>query len=172
MLEGEFRPGFFSGVCTVVAKLFNCVQPKVAVFGKKDYQQLMIIRRMVKQLAMPIEIVAAPTIRAQDGLALSSRNAYLAGSERQEAPFLYQHLLQLRDQVQSSQPTVAELKQLESKFLGTLRQRGWQPDYFEVRKQSDLQQPTERDLAQGSALVILAAAKLGQTRLIDNLEIQ
>ena len=103
-LEGEFRPGFFEGVCTVVTKLFNCVQPKVAVFGKKDYQQLMIIRRLVAQLAMPIEIIAAPTVRAEDGLALSSRNRYLSEEHRAEAPFLYQLLNELSNQVITGRP--------------------------------------------------------------------
>lgn len=170
-LEGEFRPGFFAGVCTVVTKLFNCVQPQVAVFGKKDYQQLMIIRRMVKQLAMPIEIIAAPTIRDHDGLALSSRNAYLTPDERLESPFLFKHLNDLSNEVQSSRLGLPQLVQLESKFLETLQERGWKPDYFEVRRQADLQRPTEENLLQGEPLVILAAAKLGQTRLIDNLEI-
>jgi pantoate--beta-alanine ligase len=170
-LEGEFRPGFFAGVCTVVTKLFNCVQPQVAVFGKKDYQQLMIIRRMVKQLAMPIEIIAAPTIRDADGLALSSRNAYLSPAERLESPFLFKHLNDLSNEVQSSRLDLPRLVQLEAKFLETLQERGWKPDYFEVRRQADLQRPTEEDLLTGEPLVILAAAKLGQTRLIDNLEI-
>ena len=170
-LEGEFRPGFFAGVCTVVTKLFNCVQPKVAVFGKKDYQQLMIIRRMVKQLAMPIEIVAAPTIRADDGLALSSRNVYLSKDERLESAFLFKHLNDLSNEVQSSRPDYSALVQLEAKFLEALQKRGWKPDYFEVRRQSDLQRPSQENLLQGEPLVILAAAKLGKTRLIDNLEI-
>lgn len=170
-LEGEFRPGFFEGVCTVVTKLFNCVQPKVAVFGKKDYQQLMIIRRLVKQLALPIEIIAAPTIRDPDGLAMSSRNIYLSESDRKEAPFLYRHLNDLSNEVQSCRLDVARLVQLESKYLETLKERGWKPDYFEVRRQDDLQRPTDGDLEKGEPLVILAAAKLGQTRLIDNLEI-
>ncbi|MDX1669320.1 MAG: pantoate--beta-alanine ligase [Limnobacter sp.] len=170
-LEGEFRPGFFAGVCTVVTKLFNCVQPKVAVFGKKDYQQLMIIRRMVKQLAMPIEIVAAPTIRADDGLALSSRNVYLSKDERLESAFLFKHLNDLSNEVQSSRFDYSGLVQLEAKFLEVLKKRGWKPDYFEVRRQNDLQRPNEENLLQGEPLVILAAAKLGQTRLIDNLEI-
>ena len=170
-LEGEFRPGFFEGVCTVVTKLFNCVQPKVAVFGKKDYQQLMIIRRLVAQLAMPIEIIAAPTVRAEDGLALSSRNRYLNEQHRAEAPFLYQLLNDLSNQVKSGRPNLDQLIQLERQCANTLASRGWKPDYFEVRRQADLQRPTDENLSDQTPLVILAAAKLGQTRLIDNLEI-
>ncbi len=170
-LEGEFRPGFFEGVCTVVTKLFNCVQPKVAVFGKKDYQQLMIIRRLVAQLAMPIEIIAAPTVRDVDGLALSSRNRYLSDSERTEAPFLYQLLNDLSNQVKSGRPNLTQLIQLELECVEALNQRGWKPDYFEVRRQADLQRPTDENLSDQTPLVILAAAKLGNTRLIDNLEI-
>ncbi len=170
-LEGEFRPGFFEGVCTVVTKLFNCVQPKVAVFGKKDYQQLMIIRRLVAQLAMPIEIIAAPTVRAEDGLALSSRNRYLSEEHRAEAPFLYQLLNDLSNQVKSGRPNLDQLVQLEQDCAKKLVSRGWNPDYFEVRRQADLQRPTNQNLSDQIPLVILAAAKLGQTRLIDNLEI-
>jgi pantoate--beta-alanine ligase len=170
-LEGEFRPGFFEGVCTVVTKLFNCVQPKVAVFGKKDYQQLMIIRRLVAQLAMPIEIIAAPTVRAEDGLALSSRNRYLNEKDRAEAPFLYQLLNELSNQVKLGTPDLDQLVQLEHECAERLAGRGWKPDYFEVRRQADLQRPTNDNLSDQTPLVILAAAKLGQTRLIDNLEI-
>ena len=170
-LEGEFRPGFFEGVCTVVTKLFNCVQPKVAVFGKKDYQQLMIIRRLVAQLAMPIEIIAAPTVRAEDGLALSSRNCYLNDIDRAEAPFLYQLLNALSNEVKQKHPNSKQLIQLEYEYSGRLIDRGWKPDYFEVRRQVDLQRPTDKNLSDQMPLVILAAAKLGNTRLIDNLEI-
>jgi pantoate--beta-alanine ligase len=171
-LEGEFRPGFFGGVCTVVTKLFNCVQPKVAVFGKKDYQQLMIIRRMVDQMSMPIEIIAAPTVRDPDGLAMSSRNRYLSSEDRAEAPHLYRLLNELSKEVQSARPNVDQLLQLQAKYLATLQERGWKPDYFEARRQVDLMRPTEEDLSNQTPLVILAAAKLGQTRLIDNLEIE
>lgn len=170
-LEGEFRPGFFEGVCTVVTKLFNCVQPRVAVFGEKDYQQLMIVRRMVQQMAMPIEIVAAPTIRAPDGLALSSRNRYLNEAERAEAPFLHQALNNLANQVRSIRPDLAQLVQLEKLCMKQFLERGWCADYFEVRRQSDLKRPDDKNLLDQTPLVILAAAKLGQTRLIDNLEI-
>ncbi len=167
-LEGEFRPGFFGGVCTVVTKLFSCVQPKVAVFGKKDYQQLMIVRNMARQLGMPTEIVAAETYRADDGLALSSRNMYLSAEERAEAPALYRALNQVADEVRSGH---LDVFQLEHKAMEDLAARGWKPDYISIRKRNDLQPPNAGDLAQGEKLVVLAAAKLGTTRLIDNLEI-
>lgn len=167
-LEGEFRPGFFGGVCTVVTKLFSCVQPKVAVFGKKDYQQLMIVRNMARQLGMPTEIIAAETYRADDGLALSSRNMYLSAEERAEAPALYRALNQVADEVRSGH---LDVFQLEHKAMEELAARGWKPDYISIRKRNDLQPPNAGDLAQGEKLVVLAAAKLGTTRLIDNLEI-
>ena len=168
ILEGEFRPGFFNGVTTVVLKLFSCVQPKVAVFGKKDYQQLMIIRNMARQFALPTDIVAAETYRADDGLALSSRNGYLSTDERTEAPTLYQ---QLNDVAQAVRDGQINLNQLEMQAQEKLSSRGWLPDYIAIRKQSDLQKPTGEDLEQKEPLVVLAAAKLGNTRLIDNLEI-
>jgi pantoate--beta-alanine ligase len=167
-LEGEFRPGFFGGVCTVVTKLFSCVQPKVAVFGKKDYQQLMIVRNMARQLGMPTEIIAAETYRADDGLALSSRNMYLSAEERAEAPALYRALNQVADEVRGGH---LDVFQLEHKAMEELAARGWKPDYISIRKRNDLQPPNAGDLAQGEKLVVLAAAKLGTTRLIDNLEI-
>jgi pantoate--beta-alanine ligase len=168
ILEGEFRPGFFNGVTTVVLKLFSCVQPKVAVFGKKDYQQLMIIRNMARQFALPTDIVAAETYRADDGLALSSRNGYLSKDERTEAPTLYQ---QLNEVAQAVRDGHINLSQLEMQAQEKLSARGWLPDYIAIRKQSDLQKPTVEDLEQQAPLVVLAAAKLGSTRLIDNLEI-
>ena len=168
ILEGEFRPGFFNGVTTVVLKLFSCVQPKVAVFGKKDYQQLMIIRNMARQFALPTDIVAAETYRADDGLALSSRNGYLSTDERTEAPTLYQ---QLNDVAQAVRDGHINLNQLEMQAQEKLSSRGWLPDYIAIRKQSDLQKPTGEDLERQEPLVVLAAAKLGNTRLIDNLEI-
>ncbi|MFC7288089.1 pantoate--beta-alanine ligase [Herminiimonas glaciei] len=167
-LEGEFRPGFFSGVTTVVLKLFSCVQPSVAVFGKKDYQQLMIVRNMSKQFALPTEIIAADTYRAEDGLALSSRNVYLSAQERAEAPALFQSLNAVANEVRSGHLDIFEL---ERKAMADLSQRGWKPDYISIRKQSNLQPPSAGDMAQGEKLVVLAAAKLGVTRLIDNLEI-
>ncbi len=168
ILEGEFRPGFFNGVTTVVLKLFSCVQPKVAVFGKKDYQQLMIIRNMARQFALPTDIVAAETYRADDGLALSSRNGYLSTDERTEAPHLYQQLNEVAQAVLDGQ---INLNQLEMQAQEKLSARGWLPDYIAIRKQSDLQKPTAEDLERQEPLVVLAAAKLGNTRLIDNLEI-
>ncbi|NDH79391.1 MAG: pantoate--beta-alanine ligase [Burkholderiaceae bacterium] len=178
ILEGEFRPGFFKGVCTVVLKLFSCVQPRVAVFGKKDYQQLMIIRQMAHQFALPVEIVAGETIRADDGLALSSRNAYLSEAERTEAPHLQTSLQELRLAVLDTmhhaspmKPLDQSLHELEKKTTDALTQRGWQPDYIAIRKRTDLLAPSNEDLLAKKELVILAAAKLGKTRLIDNLEV-
>jgi pantoate--beta-alanine ligase len=167
-LEGEFRPGFFAGVTTVVVKLFSCVGPRVAVFGKKDYQQLMIVRNMSRQFALPTEIIAAETYRAEDGLALSSRNMYLSAEERAEAPALFRTLNEVANEVRSGQ---LDIFNLEKKAMTKLVERGWKPDYISIRKRADLQPPSAGDLAQGELLVVLAAAKLGVTRLIDNLEI-
>lgn len=172
ILEGEFRPGFFKGVCTVVLKLFSCVQPRVAVFGKKDYQQLMIVRQMASQFALPVDIVPAETIRAEDGLALSSRNIYLSESERAEAPALQRQLSTMREQVLSlKEKTLSSLMDIEAKALTQMQGRGWKPDYMAIRQQRDLAKPTQADLDAGQPLVIVTAAKLGKTRLIDNLEI-
>jgi pantoate--beta-alanine ligase len=168
ILEGEFRPGFFTGVTTVVLKLFSCVQPRVAVFGKKDYQQLMIVRNMAKQFALPTEIIAAETYRADDGLALSSRNGYLSEQERAEAPQLFKLLNAVADEVRGGHLDVFEL---ERHAMAKLAARGWKPDYISIRKRADLQPPSAGDLAKSEPLVVLAAAKLGITRLIDNLEI-
>jgi pantoate--beta-alanine ligase len=167
-LEGEFRPGFFEGVCTVVTKLFSCVQPRVAVFGKKDYQQLMIVRNMARQLGLPTEIIGAETFRAEDGLALSSRNGYLSVEERLEAPVLFQQLGAVADAMRGGARDVAAV---EDQAMAHLAGRGWKPDYVSVRKRIDLQAPSQADLEAGTPLVVLAAAKLGNTRLIDNLEI-
>lgn len=169
MLEGQFRPGFFTGVATVVHKLFNIVQPDVAVFGKKDYQQLMVIRRMVQQMALPIDIVGVDTRRAEDGLALSSRNGYLSDEERAEAVQLSLALKALAASVKmgvmrGSIDTAA----LETQAMDRLRQRGWQPDYMAVRRQRDLS-PISGPTA--NPLVVLGAARLGKTRLIDNMEV-
>ncbi|MBU68868.1 MAG: pantoate--beta-alanine ligase [Cupriavidus sp.] len=169
ILEGEFRPGFFKGVCTVVMKLFCCVQPRVAVFGKKDYQQLMIVRRMANQFALPVDIIPAETVRADDGLALSSRNRYLAQAERAEAPMLYKTLHEVRDTVLGNGNL--DLLKVEADAVARLQARGWQPDYVSIRKRSNLQAPTREEFAAGEPLVVLSAAKLGNTRLIDNLEI-
>ncbi|MBS1175279.1 MAG: panC [Burkholderiaceae bacterium] len=172
ILEGEFRPGFFQGVCTVVLKLFSCVQPRVAVFGKKDYQQLMIIRSMCRQLALPVEIIAAETVRDVDGLALSSRNQYLSTSDRAEAPRLYRVLNQVRDAIKADVAHAANnLHALEAQAVAELTEHGWKPDYVAVRRQHDLLEPTPDEVTNGEPLVVLTAARLGTTRLIDNLEI-
>ena len=169
ILEGAFRPGFFIGVCTVVHKLFNILAPDVAVFGQKDYQQLMVIRRMVQQMALPIDIVGVPTERAADGLALSSRNGYLSPEERAEAvalPLTLRTLAQgVREGLEQGALNVAAL---EAAAMDQLRQRGWAPDYLTVRRQRDLS-PVEGLCT--DPLVVLGAARLGRTRLIDNLEI-
>jgi pantoate--beta-alanine ligase len=164
LLEGEFRPGFFRGVATVVLKLFNIVQPRAAVFGKKDYQQLMVVRHMVRQLALPVDIIAGDTARTADGLALSSRNGYLDPAERAEAPLLFRTLKQLAEQLQSGR---RDFTDLEAEALHKLIDSKWKPDYIAVRKQAGLQLPSPGD----RELVILAAAWLGKTRLIDNLEV-
>ena len=166
ILEGEFRPGFFQGMCTVVMKLMLCIQPRVAVFGKKDYQQLMIVRQMCDQFALPTEIVAAETVRDTDGLALSSRNVYLQPAERAEAPQLARSLNRVRDQVLAGERDFSALQQ---QAMAYLTGRGWKPDYVAVRKRADLLPPAPDDTT--SPLVVLAAARLGTTRLIDNLEI-
>jgi pantoate--beta-alanine ligase len=166
ILEGEFRPGFFTGVCTVVMKLMSCVQPRVAVFGKKDYQQLMIVRAMCEQFALPTDIIAAETVRDSDGLALSSRNRYLQPAQRAEAPLLAATLQRVREAVLAGDRDYAKL---ERAAVASLAARGWQPDYIAVRKRVNLLPPTPGDTT--TPLVVLAAAKLGATRLIDNLEI-
>jgi pantoate--beta-alanine ligase len=172
ILEGECRPGFFGGVSTVVLKLFSCVQPRVAVFGKKDYQQLMIIRQMAKQFALPVDIVPGETIRAEDGLALSSRNSYLSSAERAEAPELQKLLQHVRAEVLGlNERNVQALAAIEKKAVAELVSRGWQPDYIAIRQQADLAPSTNTNLQAKEPLVILTAAKLGKTRLIDNLEI-
>jgi len=171
MLEGHFRPGFFTGVCTVVMKLFACVQPRVAVFGQKDYQQLMVIRRMVQQFALPIEVQGGATLRAADGLALSSRNNYLSTTDRAEAVQLSQALQAMARAVRGG---IVDVATLEQQAMQALTARGWQPDYLVLRSRHDLQAPTASDittLAQHQGLVVLGAARIGHTRLIDNLEI-
>lgn len=167
ILEGQFRPGFFTGVCTVVLKLFNCVQPRVAVFGAKDYQQQMVIRRMVAQLALPIDIHTGATLRAEDGLALSSRNSYLSAAQRTEATQLSRTLKAMITAIQRGERDVAAIEQ---QALQQLTARDWQPDYMTVRRRHDLQPPQAGDFGSGK-LVVLGAARLGSTRLIDNLEV-
>jgi pantoate--beta-alanine ligase len=163
ILEGHFRPGFFIGVCTVVMKLLACTQARTALFGKKDYQQLMVIRGMVKQFALPVDIVGGETQRNEAGLALSSRNGYLSPAQREDALLLSATLKTVAQAVRTGNTDVAAL---EHQAMSTLRSAGWVPDYVAVRRQADLQQPRA-----GDAMVVLAAARLGSTRLIDNLEI-
>ena len=163
-LEGRFRPGHFRGMATVVLKLFNIVQPQAAVFGKKDYQQLHIVRHMVEQFALPIQIVAAETRRAEDGLALSSRNRFLSPEERKEAPRLHQALSKVKDAVESGE---RNFEAIEFAADALLARHGWRVDYVVVRRRATLTSPEPGD----RDLVVLGAAKLGNTRLIDNLEI-
>ena len=164
ILEGAIRPGHFRGVATVVLKLFNIIQPDVALFGKKDYQQLIVLENMVRELALPIRIIAKHTQRAEDGLALSSRNGYLSPAERAEAPRLYRLLTATAHAIHQGQRDFA---QLEHAALTELSAHGWQPDYFTIRRRSNLELPQSPD----EPLVALVAARLGQTRLIDNIEI-
>ena len=168
ILEGQVRPGFFTGVCTVVLKLFNMVRPDAAVFGKKDYQQLLVVRSMVRQLALPIEITAGETVRDAGGLALSSRNGYLNDSQRAEAAQLHASLSKVAASARSGRTDWPALEREAQEFL---RARGWQPDYVAVRRRSDLREPSAAQPWAGEPLVVLAAARLGGTRLIDNVEI-
>ena len=172
LLEGHFRPGFFIGVSTVVMKLFSCVfagmPGGVAAFGKKDYQQVLVVRRMVRQFALPIDILAGETQRADDGLALSSRNGYLTPEERLEAVHLSRALRSLGDAACNAAGP-HDLTTLEAQAMQALARRGWKPDYLTVRRRADLIPPYGPLASQ--PLVVLGAAKLGNTRLIDNLEI-
>ncbi|MDP1872247.1 MAG: pantoate--beta-alanine ligase [Gallionella sp.] len=163
-LCGAARPGHFQGMATVVCKLLNIVQPQVALFGKKDYQQLHIIRQLVEQLNMPVEIIGGETVRAIDGLALSSRNQYLSEAERAEAVFLNQTLRSMREQLLSG---ARDFGILEQEAIRALTARGWSVDYVAIRNQSDL----KRACAGDQYLVVLAAARLGKTRLLDNIEV-
>jgi pantoate--beta-alanine ligase len=165
ILEGEFRPGHFRGVATVVMKLFAVVQPQAALFGKKDYQQFMVLSAMVREFALPIEVIPGETVRADDGLALSSRNGYLSAAERAEAPRLHRCLTTIAQSIRDGECDYATL---ETVAIEELRAHGWQPDYIAVRKRIDLQSPPAD---RKTPLVVLAAARLGNTRLIDNLEI-
>jgi pantoate--beta-alanine ligase len=164
ILEGKFRPGHFRGMATVVMKLFQIVQPQVALFGKKDYQQLMVLRNMVRELNLPIEIVPGETVRAGDGLALSSRNGFLSEGERQEAPRLYRAITKVLEAIRAGN---RDFTGLERQSMAELAAHGWIPDYVAVRKSIDLQLPAAHE----SGLVVLAAAQLGSTRLIDNREV-
>ncbi|THU02880.1 pantoate--beta-alanine ligase [Lampropedia puyangensis] len=166
MLEGLFRPGFFTGVCTVVMKLLQCVSPTHAIFGQKDYQQLAVIRRMAQQFAMPVAILAGHTQRAEDGLALSSRNQYLDSQARQQATQLAQVLQQIAGKVQAG---ARDWNLLEQDAIAQLSKAGWEPDYLTVRQRSDLQLPPTRANVL-PPLVVLGAARIGGARLIDNFE--
>ncbi|MDP1708141.1 MAG: pantoate--beta-alanine ligase [Gammaproteobacteria bacterium] len=164
ILCGAHRPGHFRGVATVVHKLLNIVQPDVALFGEKDYQQLQVIRRMVRDLALPVDIVAVPTVREQDGLALSSRNSYLTADERRHAPRLYQVLMQVKGRIEQG---ASDFHALENDALMALQQGGFRPEYVSVCRADNLAPagPEDTDLA------ILAAAWLGKARLIDSLQV-
>ena len=167
-LEGAFRPGFFHGVCTVVLKLFNLVQPDVAVFGKKDRQQLKIVRGMVQQFNLPIRIESAETVRADDGLALASRNNYLSAAERAEAPRLYRTLRAIADEIAEGRTDYANL---EASARADLARHGWKVDYIAVRHGLGLRIPHPEGLDHPHLLIVLGAATLGSTRLIDNVDV-
>ena len=162
---GASRPGHFVGVATIVCKLLNMVQPQVALFGKKDYQQLLVIRKMVQDLAMPVEIIGVPTVREADGLAMSSRNNYLSEAERRQAPALYRALRHTAERLRSVRRDFGDLEALA---VGEIEDAGLKSDYFSIRRAADLGEPGEAD----RHLVILAAAFLGKARLIDNLEVE
>jgi pantoate--beta-alanine ligase len=161
ILDGEFRPGHFQGVATIVTKLFNIVAPDAAIFGEKDFQQLTVIRRMVADLCMPVTIIGAATVRESDGLAMSSRNQYLSAAERDIAPALYRQLQQARTRLLAG----AADRDVETEGLAALTAAGFRPDYFAVRDARDLQQAGPHS----QEWVVLVAARLGKARLIDNL---
>jgi pantoate--beta-alanine ligase len=163
-LCGASRPGHFNGVATVVSKLFNLVQPDTAIFGEKDYQQLLVIKRMVDDLCIPVDIQSLPTVREKDGLALSSRNGYLSETDRKTAPLLYQQLTEIADQLKSGNTDFAKLEKAGQEKL---KQAGFEPEYLSIRRQADLGVAEKGD----KALIILVAARLGTTRLIDNLQV-
>jgi pantoate--beta-alanine ligase len=179
ILEGHFRPGFFVGVSTVVMKLFTIVfseaqGKRTALFGKKDYQQLMVLKRMAQQFALPIDVIGGETQRADDGLALSSRNGYLSAEERAEAVQLSMALKRLAENYRLNTVNIPKnITALESEAVALLAARGWLPDYLTIRRRADLQPPQSGFSMGGQSsdpLVVLGAAKLGKTRLIDNLE--
>jgi pantoate--beta-alanine ligase len=164
ILDGEFRPGHFEGVASVVMRLFSMVQPDVAIFGEKDYQQLLVIRRMAADLFLPVEIVGAPTVRAPDGLALSSRNIYLSEDERAIAPKLYEELRRVAVAIDIDDESAKDLQALETEARRTLRAAGFKVEYFTIRSANTLLTPSLSE----SELVVLVAARLGRARLIDN----
>lgn len=161
-LEGAHRPGHFDGMATVVCKLFNLVQPDVAVFGQKDFQQLKVIERLVRDLSLPIKVMSAPILRSEHGLALSSRNQYLSAAERARAPVIYDTLLKMRELSAKGHPWQA----LEQTAAARLVRAGFAPDYAVIRRVEDLAEPRD---GEANGLIALIAARLGRTRLIDNL---
>jgi pantoate--beta-alanine ligase len=164
ILCGAFRPGFFTGVATVVTRLFNLVQPDVAVFGEKDYQQLVLVRRMARELCLPVSIEGVATERGADGLAMSSRNGYLNPAERASAAILYRTLTEVKVAVEGG---ASDYPGIEGMAMATLTRAGFRPEYVSIRRASDLGEPAPGD----TILRVLAAAWLGSARLIDNLEI-
>jgi len=164
ILCGESRPGHFEGVASVVNRLLNIVQPHVAVFGEKDFQQLAIVRRMVDELKIPVNIVGAPTVRTADGLAMSSRNQYLSDDERALAPRIYEELCKVAEAIELGQGSLSEIMQLESKARAALTADGFAVDYFSAVSVNTLRKPSISE----SDLVVLCAARLGKARLIDN----
>ena len=166
IVEGEFRPHFFRGVATVVLKLFNMVQPDIAVFGEKDYQQLLIIKQMVADLQLPIEIIGGETTREADGLAMSSRNNYLTDDEREKSQLLSQSLMQFRQEVEQG----GEIKQAQQTCIENLNNHDFLVDYITLRETSRLAEVSQQDIQPGLELILLAAIKIGKTRLIDNVK--
>jgi len=160
---GEYRPGHFKGVATVVCKLFNMVQPDIAVFGEKDFQQLLVIRSLVKNLNLPIDIYGAATMRETDGLAMSSRNAYLNEAERQKAPLLFKAIMEVAESLKKGE---SNYENLEKNAISSLKEAGFNPEYFSICDSKTLKTPINQEL------VILAAAWLGKARLIDNVAVQ
>ena len=166
IIEGEFRPVFFRGIATVVLKLFNLVKPDIAVFGEKDFQQLLIIRRMVADMCLPIEIIGGETQRETNGLAMSSRNNYLEGEERNKSRLFSQALLGLRQQIRPG----VNINGARTACIEGLREQGFLVDYVTLRETSDLQPVPDDEVVVNKELIILAAVTLGKTRLIDNVK--
>lgn len=166
VIEGEFRPGFFRGVATVVLKLFNMVQPDIAVFGEKDFQQLLVIRQMVNDLDLPVEIIGAEIKRETDGLAMSSRNNYLDPAERENSRILSESLMQFRQNIMQG----TTIEQAETVCTGTLESHGFVVDYVTLRETDRLKRVSNDQIGTKNELIILAAAKIGKTRLIDNVK--
>ena len=166
ILEGECRPGFFKGVATIVLKLFNLVQPDFAVFGEKDYQQLLVIKQMVKDLNLPVEIIPGEIIREHDGLAMSSRNNYLNSSDRQHSCALSKTLQQCREQIEQGE----NISRAQQESVNMLEKHGFKVDYVSLRQAATLAEAGNEDVKPGAELVILAAARIGDTRLIDNIK--